>query len=390
MEYNKRILIIDFCNFDDYPIGGYLSFAKNLMISFGNDLALVGITSDKRDPIGKWFRKSINGIEYDYFAFAYYSKLTTKHIIPDRLVTYLLLKYYKKQLLEINISNVFIQRQEVLQSVKHFKYTNICYCFAGLENPLAISKYKYAHYLANYFERKFFKSLKCVKVILASGDEAAIQDMILRSKGIIKRESVNQFPSRINTDIYKPLIKSEARNKLNIHDATSVVVTTGRLSWLKGWKFMIDSFDLYEKSKPGSRFYFIGVGEDLLKIQEYIASHNLENKIIMAGIQDAYNVALYLNAADLFVMGSYKEGWSTSLIEAIACGIPACVTNFSSAKDIVQEGKNGYVIEEHNEELFAQGMLRAVEIPVPVFKDNVMEYAVNKLKTEILKIWELI
>jgi glycosyltransferase involved in cell wall biosynthesis len=110
----------------------------------------------------------------------------------------------------------------------------------------------------------------------------------------------------------------------------------------------------------------------------------------MAGIQDAYNVALYLNAADLFVMGSYKEGWSTSLIEAIACGIPACVTNFSSAKDIVQEGKNGYVIEEHNEELFAQGMLRAVEIPVPVFKDNVMEYAVNKLKTEILKIWELI
>jgi hypothetical protein len=67
MDTKKRILIIDFCNYQDYPIGGYLSFAKILMETFGNDLALVGITTQISDPVGKWFKKVINGFNYDFF-----------------------------------------------------------------------------------------------------------------------------------------------------------------------------------------------------------------------------------------------------------------------------------------------------------------------------------
>lgn len=390
MVEDKKILVIDFCNYDDYPIGGYLSFAKNLMISFGNELSLVGITTDVNDPIGIWFKKKINSSEYNYFAFAYYSRHKTKHFLPDRLVTYLLLKYYKKKILKININNVFIQRQEVLQATIKYSFSNICYCFAGLENPLAISKYWYAQYLAKYFETRFFKRLKSAKVILASGDEVAIKEMIQRSKGIISREEVNQFPSRINTKIYKATNQQESRTKLNIPKATSIVVTTGRLSVLKGWQFMIDCFLLYEKSKPGSLFYLIGEGEDFYKIKEYLVSNNTAGKVILCGKQDAHGVAQYLNSADLFIMGSFKEGWSTSLIEAIACGIPACVTNFSSAKDIVVEGRNGYVIDDHDTAKFVDGMLKAVEISRPVFNDNVIPFGVDKLKSEILKIWKLI
>jgi len=386
----RKILIIDFCNYDDYPIGGYLSFAKNLMISFGNQLSLVGITTDINDPIGKWFKKSIDSIDYDFFAFAYYSKLKTKHIIPDRLVTYLLLKYYRNQILTIDINNVFIQRQEVLEATKNYSFNNICYCFAGLENPLAISKYWYAHHLAKYFEKRFFRSLKYAKLVLASGDEAAIEEMILRSNGSVKREAIHQFPSRINTNIYKTISKKEARLKLDIPDANSIIITTGRLARLKGWKFMIDSFMLYEKVKPGSLLYFIGSGEDLYKIEAYISSNKLEDKIILAGKQDANVVALYLNAADLFIMGSFKEGWSTSLIEAIACGIPACVTNFSSAKDIILEGKNGVIIEDHDVEMFANGMLNAIKIQRPVFNENIMALSFDKLKAEILEKWNLL
>ena len=47
-------------------MGGYLSFAKNLMTSFGNAFALAGITTEKTDPIGKWFIKIIEGIKFDF------------------------------------------------------------------------------------------------------------------------------------------------------------------------------------------------------------------------------------------------------------------------------------------------------------------------------------
>jgi glycosyltransferase involved in cell wall biosynthesis len=390
MDLNSRILIIDFCNYDDYPMGGYLTRAKNLMNSFGNLMVLVGISTDKNDPIGRWFKKNINGTEYDYFALAYYSKASTKHFIPDRLVTFLLIRYFKRKLLISNVKNVFIQRQEVLQSVKNFGLGNICYCFAGLENPLSISKYRYAHHLAEYFERVFFKNLKSVQVILAAGDESAIQNMVSRSNGQIDRKSVHQFASRINTEIYKPLSIKAIREKLHIPEDARVIVTTGRLAWLKGWKFMIDSFSLFEKSYPGSRFYFIGDGEDLSKIQDYIRENALAGSVVLVGKKSPSEVAEYLNAADLYIMGSYVEGWSTALIEAIACGTPACVTNFSSAKEIVLEGINGTVVDGHVEQLFVEGMNNAIKLTRPVYNVNVQPYAANRLKDDLLNKWQLL
>jgi len=389
MSVEKRILIIDFCNFEDYPIGGYLTFAKNMILSFGNDIALVGITTDKNDPIGKWFKKSISSVEFDFFAFAYYSKDVTKHIIPDRLASYLFVKYYKQKVLSLKIDNVFIQRPEILLAVKKFGFTNTCFCFAGLENPLAISKYKYARKFAVYFDRYFFKSLSKLSVILASGDENAIQEMLFRSGGLISKKTVTQFPSRINTDIFKEVDKDKARKMLNLPDSSLIIITTGRLSELKGWKFMIDCFCIFEKQNPESLFYFIGEGEDRLKIEAYVQEKNLVDKVIITGTKTASDVSLFLNAADLFIMGSYKEGWSTSLIEAIACGTPSCVTDFSSAKEIIVEGFNGYVVGGHNIESFVDGMRKAIELRRPVFRENVLAFSMDRLKTDMTKIWEL-
>jgi glycosyltransferase involved in cell wall biosynthesis len=385
-----KILIIDYCNYIDYQIGGHLSFAKNLIIAFGDKLTLVGITTEKKDPVGKWFKKTIGDVTFDYFALKRYDKAKTKHILPDRLFCFLLLRYYKKRILNIKIQNVFIQRQEILPAIRNYRIDNICYLFPGLENPLTISKYWFGKYIAKVFDNLFFASFKNVNLVLAAGDEKAIDAMILRSKGQIKSGSVVQFPTRLSTDIFYPQNRSEVISELNIPAANSIIVTTGRLTWLKGWKFMIDCFSVYEKIKPGSLFYLIGEGEDNQKIEEYIAGNELSGKVILVGKQDPYVVAKYLNAADLFIMGSHKEGWSTSLIEAIACGIPACVTNFSSASTIIVEGINGYVIRDRNIDIFVNGMVNTLKMSRPIYNDNVKVFSTDKLKEDLLKIWKLI
>ena len=371
-------------------MGGYLSFAKNLLEAFGDDLALVGTTTNMNEPVGKWFQKEINGNKYDYFAIAHYNKSKTKNLIPDRLASYLFIKYYSDKIFKIGIKNIFIQRQEVLLSISAPTNFNICYCFAGLENPLNISKYPYAGFLKNSFEKLFFKKLKLVKTILASGDETAINEMVQRSKGEISRSKVIKFPTRINTEIFKPIQNSELRKQLNIDEHATIVATTGRLTQLKGWKFMIDSFIQFEKKIPGSIFYLIGEGEDLKKINDYISLNNLRTKVLLTGKKNAKEIALYLNASNLFIMGSYKEGWSTSLSEAIACGVPCCVTDFSSAKEIIYEEKNGYVIENHDNNAFVSKMIEAIKIPKPVFNEHVKEFASSKLKAQMLKNWKLI
>lgn len=389
-ENQVKILLLDFCNFQDYPIGGYLTFARNLMLSFSNELALVGITTEKDDPILKWFKKEINGFEYNFFALARYDKSKSKHIIPDRLICFILLKMYKKRILKIGVQNAFIQRPEILIAVRNFAIQNICYQFAGLENPLRISKYWYSRYFATYFDKIFFDNFRNVKVILAAGNEDEINRMEIRSNGTINKDSVLQFPTRIDTKTFKKLSKIDSRLNLGIPESYIIISTTGRLSWLKGWKFMIDCFLQFLKFHPDSLFYFIGEGEDYNKIENYILSLGLQNKIVLAGTKSQNEIAQHLNASDLFIMGSYKEGWSTTLIEAIACGVPVCTTNFSSAKEIITEGVTGYV-EEHDITSFTNKMNKCLSIDainLPLASD-VNKYEVSELKNSLLKHWKL-
>jgi len=387
---SKRILIIDFCNFDDYQIGGHLSMAKNLMSAFGDRLALVGVTTDNNDKIGTWFKKSINGIIYDFFALARFDIKKTKHFLPDRLMSYVLIRYYKKKILDINIQNVFVQRHEILPAINRFGFKNICFCFPGLESPLKISKYWFSKYIENHFNKLFFSSVRNVKTILASGDEDSILEMVRRSNGNIFRGDILKFPTRINTDVFKPLDRNETRKKLNIESNKIIVVTTGRLTKLKGWEFMVDAYSLFRKEIPESLFYIVGDGEDYQLVQDHINAKGLKNNVILVGGKKLLEVSFFLNASDLFIMGSYKEGWSTSLSEAIACGIPSCVTNFSSAKDIVLEGINGHVINDRNINLFAESMTKAIKIRRPVYNENVRTFSVDNLKEDLLKIWPLI
>ncbi|NLW32505.1 MAG: glycosyltransferase [Fibrobacter sp.] len=387
----NKILIIDFCNYSDYQIGGHLTFAKNMLSAFGKDLSLVGISTDKNEPLGKWFTKTIDDVDYDYFALIRYNKTKTKHFIPDRLLSFVLLRIYKKDILSKSIKNVFIQRHEILPAVRNFGFKNVCYRFPGMESPLKISKYWFGNYLEDIFNKIFFSSFSDVKLILATGDEKAIHEMTERSRNKIKREDVVKFPTRINTDIFKPLDKALCRFELGISDPNKkIVITTGRLASVKGWKFMIDCFDRFRKKNKGSLFYFIGEGEDKAKINDYIEQKCLTGKIILAGKKSPDQIALYLNAADLFIMGSLKEGWSTSLSEAIACGVPACVTNFSSAGEIIKEGINGFVSETRDVETFASLMSRAVGLPRPVYNDNVTALSVINLRNDLLRNWKLL
>ena len=61
-------------------------------------------------------------------------------------------------------------------------------------------------------------------------------------------------------------------------------------------------------------------------------------------------------------MGSVAEGWSTTLLEACACACPVVTTLFSSSPDMVENGKNGFIVSRNPAE-FAEKMQEALTLP---------------------------
>ncbi len=389
---HKQILFIEICNYTDYPIGGYLTFAKQMLTAFGNQLVLVGMATDDT-PVGRWIKKEINGVIYDYFSVRKVNKTNNRPLIPERLKNYLAVRKYRKKIFSKKINNVFIQTPEVLFALKGYKINNLCVRIPGVENPLTISRYWYGKYLAKVFDYFFFRELTKAGIILATANKQAIENLVSRNNNVLPLNNFIQFPTRINTDIFHPIPKIVARNKIKLNKESKIIVTTGRLSELKGWILMLKSFMIFRATYPDSLFAFLGDGEDRKKFEEFIIKNNLEKDVLLTGRLKHESLSLYLNAADIYIMGSYVEGWATSLVEAIACEKPVVCTNFSSANELVINGFNGFVINKRDEYLFSEKMIVAVNNinaeNLTIAAEKMKAYATSHLKASILRNWKI-
>ena len=55
-----------------------------------------------------------------------------------------------------------------------------------------------------------------------------------------------------------------------------------------------------------------------------------------------------MQAADIFCLPSYREGFGSSIIEAAACGLPAIASRIYGLTDAVKEGETGLLVNPGN------------------------------------------
>jgi hypothetical protein len=146
----SRVMVIDACDFRGFPVGGTLTTIKQLIAVFGNRLALVGISTDD-GPIGQWSKKTIGGVEFDFFSFKRVDPTVPKPRIPRRLDAYLRLKQHKKRILALGLDAAYVIAPEVMLAIKGWGL-RIAYTFAGVENPLTMPRYAFGKWLAVPFE----------------------------------------------------------------------------------------------------------------------------------------------------------------------------------------------------------------------------------------------
>ena len=389
-DFNCDSLLLEGCDFQDYPTGGQLSFAKQMMSVFGNRLALVGISTDDT-PTGQWIVKNIAGVPYLFFSFANVNPSPQKPLIPHRLYTSVQLMRYRKEILSLGMKNIFLQAPELLIIISRWSLNNICYMFPGVGNPLINSRYSMGKLIAPFFDCQLFKALKKAELILACAGSEEIAGLIKRSKGVLYRDQVVQFPTRVDIGLFQPSNKTKYRQNININPSSPpIFVTCGRISEGKGWKFLIDSLVCYKNKYGECKLIFVGDGEDRGKLEEYIKSAELGKDITITGFLGPANVAIYLNIADAALVGSIEEGWSIAMLEALACGTPIVTTKVSGAIEMIKEGFNGYIISDRAPENFSECMNKVIQLKTTSAEISVEiaeKYSLQSLADDLSALW---
>ena len=140
--------------------------------------------------------------------------------------------------------------------------------------------------------------------------------------------------------------RGKFRQELGIPIDSHVFMYCGRLSQEKNPGQLLEAYRRLES--PKKSLLFVGDGDQRPKLEEYVATHNVES-VHFLGFQDRKALPKFFSIADALVLPSLRETWGMVVNEAMCFSLPILVSNqVGSGKDLVIEGFNGYKFPEGN------------------------------------------
>jgi glycosyltransferase involved in cell wall biosynthesis len=121
------------------------------------------------------------------------------------------------------------------------------------------------------------------------------------------------------------------------------------------------AFTLAAQKRPELRLFLLGNGSMAAKIRQILIGGGVLPQVQLPGQVPQEKLPDYYQAADLYVSASHSDGSSVSLMEALASGLPALVSDIPGNREWVTEGEQGWLFPDGNARALADGILRAVK-----------------------------
>lgn len=138
--------------------------------------------------------------------------------------------------------------------------------------------------------------------------------------------------------------------------AEFVIGSAGRLFPVKDYPLFVEIARIILKVQARVRFRLAGDGPEMAALRAMVAGSDLSGRFDLLGHTE--DIAGFLRGLDLYVNTSRHEGIPMSVLEAMACGLPVVAPRVGGFSEIVEHGRQGFLIEERSPEKFAAACLR--------------------------------
>jgi glycosyltransferase involved in cell wall biosynthesis len=101
----------------------------------------------------------------------------------------------------------------------------------------------------------------------------------------------------------------------------------------------------------------LGGGSQAQTIRKILMNGGVLERVQFCGQISQTEMPHWMRMADLYISPSHVDGSSVSLMEALACGLPALVSDIPANKEWVSEDVNGWLYPDGNEETLAEKIL---------------------------------
>lgn len=188
---------------------------------------------------------------------------------------------------------------------------------------------------------------------------------LAKNSEVFKDFEVKVIPSCIDTNIFKPIDKKQARKKLNLQSEDKkyiLFVAENPDDKRKGMNLLLNALD---RLKNKSKICVLVIGKKMAEKQVGFEIKHLGFKSKSDDVVNCYN------AADFFVIPSIEDNLPNTVIESLACGTPVIGFNIGGIPDMIENNKSGLLSEINDEQAFITNIEFFVDL------DNYDSYSKN-------------
>ena len=132
------------------------------------------------------------------------------------------------------------------------------------------------------------------------------------------------------------------------------VVFLSRFEQHKGCLEAIQAVEILSKQCCGVKLFMVGDGTLAPELKDYVAAHGLGDHVVFTGwLQGDEKYRLLNNCGIMLYPTSYGEGMPICLLEGMGLGLVVVTRPVAGIRDIIEDGKNGFLVESTDPEVFA-------------------------------------
>lgn len=204
--------------------------------------------------------------------------------------------------------------------------------------------------------------LKCLYTLnrtdIFVGDCQAVSDKAA-SMGV-PQDRIFIFPWGVDLQHFTPDGDVSWRERLGWQNKF-VFLSSRSFEEIYGVDVIISAFSLAIKRCPDMRLLLLGRGSLESRLRQMVEAADISDFVHFAAFTAHEDLPDVYRSSDVYLSASHSDGSSVSLMEVLACGSPALVSNIAGNLEWIEEGKNGWTFKDNDSQDLAEKMCAVYE-----------------------------
>jgi len=138
------------------------------------------------------------------------------------------------------------------------------------------------------------------------------------------------------------------------------LLSTRSFEPIYGIDVIAHAFVIAARKQPNLRLTLLGESSQSSVIRQIFLIGAVSDRVAFPGHVSFSDLPNLYQNADLYISASHSDGTSISLLEALACGTPAIVSDIPGNREWITPGENGWLFPDGDAEALASAILNAI------------------------------